>query len=54
MEFIFFIILAIIVLRIAFRKKFGRKQTKRHWTKDDADTLVTTVLPAINNDDLNK
>jgi hypothetical protein len=31
-----------------------KKRVKRKWSKEDADVLITTIIPTINDDDLNK
>lgn len=53
------IIILIICLMIYFNKKgkayrAEKKRVKRKWSKEDADVLITTIIPTINDDDLNK
>ena len=57
MVLIILIVITIAILWLARSSQPHREQKKlqnREWTKEDADTLITTVLPTINNDELKK
>lgn len=57
MDLTILIVAIIVILWLARSGKTLREHKKlenRQWTKEDADTLITTVIPTINNDELNK
>jgi glucose uptake protein GlcU len=57
MELAILIAVTVVIIGLAVTSKSRRQQKSlknRQWTKEDADTLITTVIPTINNDELNK